>query len=191
MDSLQKARETQLRNIEAKTGRSLEQLRALISQSGLSKHGELRTMLMKELGLGFGDASQLVHYALNTDGQGAAEAQGLSAEDVLAGIYAGAKAHLRPLHEQIVAEIDKFGAYEAVPKKGYVALRRKRQFAMVGPATKQAIEIGINAKELPADARLKAMPAGSMCQYTVRVSQASEIDATLVGWLRQAYEASA
>jgi hypothetical protein len=29
-----------------------------------------------------------------------------------------------------------------------------------------------------------------MCQYTVRLGQASEVDDTLVGWLRAAYDAA-
>ena len=62
---------------------------------------------------------------------------------------------------------------------------------MVGPATKDQIEIGLNAKSLPADARLKALPPGGMCQYAVRLSSAAEIDSALLGWLRAAYDASA
>src|SRR5690606_13306446 len=53
MSSLDKARDTQLRNIEAKTGRTLDQLRALLAGSGLAKHGELRSFAMETLGLGY------------------------------------------------------------------------------------------------------------------------------------------
>ena len=34
---------TQLRHIEAKTGKTLAQLREVIAQSGLAKHGEVRS----------------------------------------------------------------------------------------------------------------------------------------------------
>ena len=52
--------------------------------------------------------------------------------------------------------------------------------AMVGPATKDSIEIGLNAKDLPPHERLKIQPPGGMCQATTRVSSTAEIDANLI-----------
>ena len=89
-----------------------------------------------------------------------------------------------------MAKIHSLGAFEIAPKKAYLSLRRTKQFAMLGPATQTQIELGLNAKGLPADARLKVMPAGGMCQYTVRLSAPGEVDAKLVGWLRAAYDAA-
>ena len=188
MDSLQKARETQLRNIEAKTGKNLDTIRQIIEKSGLKKHGEIRSFLMQELGLGHGDANSVVHYALETDGQTAAEAKGLSDDAVLDEIYVGKKAGLRPLHDAVMDVINGLGEFEIAPKKGYISLRRKKQFAMLGPATNEAIELGLNTKEnLPTD-RLKAQPPNSMCQYKLRFSQASELDADVKSWLKIAFE---
>lgn len=188
MDSLQKARETQLRNIEAKTGKNLDAIRQIIEKSGLKKHGEIRSFLMQELGLGHGDANSVVHYALETDGQTAAEAKGLSDDAVLDEIYVGKKAGLRPLHDAVMDVINGLGEFEIAPKKGYISLRRKKQFAMLGPATNEAIELGLNTKEnLPTD-RLKAQPPNSMCQYKLRLSQASELDSDVKSWLKIAFE---
>jgi hypothetical protein len=89
-----------------------------------------------------------------------------------------------------MAAIGQFGAFEIAPKKGYLSLRRKKQFAMLGPATKDRVELGLNAKGLPPHPRLKAMPPGGMCQYTVRLGAADEVDEALAGWLRAAYEAA-
>ncbi len=111
-------------------------------------------------------------------------------DDPLDAIYAGAKAGLRPVHDAVMKQIDKLGPFDVAPKKTYVSLRRKKQFAMVGPATKDQIEIGLNAKSLPAHARLKAQPPGGMCQYTVRLSSAAEVDAALMAWVRAAYDAA-
>ena len=61
---------------------------------------------------------------------------------------------------------------------------------MVGPATKTQVEIGLNAKGLPAGGRLVALKPGGMCQYKVRLSELDEIDAELVGWIRSAYDAA-
>jgi hypothetical protein len=145
----------QIRNIEAKTGKSFAQLCQLIAHSGLTKVSEQRAFLMQSLGLGYGDANML---ALR-----AAAAAAAPAADPLDAIYSGNKAPLRALHERLGAEIDKLGACEKAPKKSYISLRRKKQFAMLGPATKDALELGLNAKQLPASPRLKSMPPGGMC----------------------------
>ena len=188
MGTLDQARSTQLKNIEKKTGHTVDELRAIIAESGLNKHGEIRQMLIERFGLGYGDAGQLVHYALATDGQSAAEAAELSTEDVLLEIYTGSKAPLRPLHEALMAAIQDFGTFEIIPKKGYVSLRRKRQFAMLGPASKGRLEVGMNMKGVEGTARLESQPPGGMCQYKVFLTSPVEVDAELIGWIRQAYE---
>ncbi len=180
----QAATATQLRNIETKTGKSLAELRAIVANSGLAKHGELRAMLIERFGLGYGDANALAH-ASKVEAPSAA-----AATAPLDAIYSGNKAALRPLHEHLMAVIEPLGAFDVAPKKGYVSLRRKKQFAMLGPATQTQIELGLNAKGLPADARLKALPPGGMCQYTVRLSSTADVDARVVAWLRAAFDAA-
>lgn len=188
MSSVEKAYETQIRNIQAKTGKSLEELGALLRASGLTKHGQLRDMFKQTLGLGHGDANTLVHVLLSSDGERAAKAGGASMNEVLDGIYTGGKADLRPLHERLMAEIERLGEFEVAPKKSYVSLRRKKQFAMVGPASKGRLEVGLNTRGLEPGERLIAMPAGGMCNYKVYLSDAAEVDAELLGWLRQALD---
>ena len=186
---------TQLKNIQARTGKSIADLHAAVAASGAAKHGEKRSWLMAEFKLGYGDANAVVGFIdkpVPDLGAGAAPAAAPVADaDPLAAIYTGAKAGLRPLHEALMSQIEAFGAFEVAPKKSYISLRRQKQFAMVGPATKDQIEVGINAKTLPADARLKAMPAGGMCPYTVRIASAADVDAKLIGWIRAAYDAAA
>jgi hypothetical protein len=188
MSSLDQARDAQLRNIEAKTGKSLDQLRTLLKGSGLAKHGELRSFAMDKLGLGYGDANALVHLALASDGQSAAA--GKSGEDVLAEIYADKKAALRPIHDALMAAISRFGDFEIAPKKGFVSLRRKKQFAMIGPGSATRVDVGLNMKDVPATERLLAEKPGGMCQYKVKLTATSEVDAELVGWIRRAYDAA-
>ncbi len=185
---MDKAVATQLANIEQRTGKTIDELTRLLEASGLSKHGELRDFLKRELEMGHGDANLLVHLALKSDGASAAADK--SADDVLDEIYSGPKASLRPVHDAVMAAVETLGPYEMAPKKGYVSLRRKKQFAMVGPATKTQVEFGLNAKDLTADARLVVVPPGAMCNYRVRLSKASEVDAKVKGWLKRAYESA-
>jgi hypothetical protein len=188
MSSLDKAVQTQLENIQKKTGKSLDQLAAIIKESGLTKHAEIRDMLKEKLGLGHGDANALVHAVLQSDGQRAAE--GKSADAVLDEIYTGAKAGMRPIHEKLMKEIVKFGEFEIVPKKGYVSLRRKKQFAMIGPKTNTRFEVGLNARDLKKSTRLLEQPKGSMCNYLVNVTDAKEVDSKLIAWIKSAYESA-
>ena len=189
MSSLDKAVQTQLDNIQKKTGKSFDELAEIIHKSGLTKHGEIRDYLKRELGLGHGDANALVHAVLKSDGQRAAE--GKTEDSVLDEIYSGAKAGFRPIHEKLIQEINKFGEYEVTPKKGYVSLRRKKQFAMIGPKTNTRFEVGINARDLKKNPRLLEQPKGSMCNYIVTLTDAKEVDSELIGWLKSAYEGAA
>jgi hypothetical protein len=186
----EKAVATQLANIEKRTGRSLKELAAHIQASGLTKHGELVAMLKSTFGMGHGDANTLVHHVKQSDGQRAAAAQGLSTGDVVDTLYTGPKAALRPIHDRVMTAIREFGPFEEAPKKTYISLRRKKQFAMVGPATNTRVEVGLNAKGLEGGDRLQALPAGQMCNYKIRLGSADEVDAELIGWIRAAYDAA-
>jgi len=190
MGDLEKALATQLANIEKRSGKSLDELAAIIRASGLAKHGEIRDMLKRDLGLGHGDANTLTHYALKSDGQSAPSSAGLSVDDVVAGLYAGPKASLRPIHDKLMVEINKFGEFEIAPKKTYVSLRRKKQFAMIGPATKTQVEVGLNVKGLAPAERLIEQPPNSMCNYKVRLSVIAEVDAELISWIKQEFQSA-
>lgn len=186
---------TQLRNIQARTGKTIAELHAVLAASGLARTGERRSLLMEQFRLGYGDANTVALFytkpvpALDGGPPPAAPAAD-AAGDPLDALYVGAKAPLRALHEAVIRQVRGFGEFEQAPKKAYVSLRRKKQFAVVGPATKDLIEIGINARDLAPGARLKTMPVGGMCPYTLRIAGPGDIDAELTGWLRTAYDAA-
>ena len=73
-------------------------------------------------------------------------------------LYTGAKAALRPIHDALMAKINTFGEFETSPKKTYLSLGRKKQFAMLGPAASTRVELGLNIKSLPANDRLIERP---------------------------------
>jgi Domain of unknown function (DUF5655)/Domain of unknown function (DUF4287) len=190
MSSLDQAYATQLSNIQKKTGKSLDELTQLIQSSGLSKHAEIRSMLIEKLGLGYGDATMLTHFVQKTDAQSAIKEKGISADEAIDEIYTGPKASLRPIHEKLMQAINQLGEFEIAPKKGYISLRRKRQFAMLGPATNTRFELGLNIKNLEADERLLEQPSGSMCNYKVRLTEADQVDESILDWVRRAFEAA-
>lgn len=181
----EKALATQLRNIEAKTGKSLDELVALVQRSGLAKHGEVVAMLKADLGLGHGDANTIAHFAKK-----AAQPAGDASADPLDAIYTGAKTGLRPIHDALLAKLAELGAFETAPKQKYVSYRRKKQFAMIGPTTNTRVDLGLNVKDLPASQRLEPQGAGKMCNYNVRLTDPKQVDAELVAWLKAAYDAA-
>ena len=84
MNRVNKATQTQLTNIQAKTGKTLEQPYAVIRESGLIKHSEIMNMLKTGLGLGHGDANALALAYKNS-----LEVQLPERNDVLDEIYLG------------------------------------------------------------------------------------------------------
>jgi hypothetical protein len=183
---------TQLKNIQTKTGKTLAELHAMLAGSGLAKHGEKRSWLMAQLGLGYGDANTVVGFeGKPLPDLGEAPPAAAPAGDALDAIYSGNKAGLRALHEALLQALAALGSFETAPKKAYVSLRRSKQFAMVGPATAKQIEIGLNCKTLPEHPRLRIEKPGGMCQATTRIEAEAQIDAELLGWLRAAYDAAA
>jgi len=74
---------------------------------------------------------------------------------------------------------------------GYVSLRRKTQFAMLGPKTNDRFELGLNIKGEVKDPRAKALPPGGMCQYVVPLTSADEVDTKLIAIVRKAFDGAA
>jgi hypothetical protein len=172
--------QNQIRNIEASTGRSMDDWVAVVGASGKSKHGEIVAWLKSEHGLTHGNANLIALIALR--GPDAPEG-----DDLVDAIYSGPKAVLRPFHDRIIATADGFGDdVEQAPKQAYVSLRRAKQFATVGPASGGRLEIGLNLKGIEPAGRLEA--GGGMCTHRVRLTDPAEFDAEVVGWLREAYE---
>jgi Domain of unknown function (DUF4287)/Domain of unknown function (DUF5655) len=168
---------TMVANLEARTGRTLEEWIELVRASGLSKHSELVGLLKTEHGLGHGYANLVVHRAAG------------AADDPVAAQYAGPKAGLREIYDAILAAARGFGEVEVAPKKSYVSLRRAKQFALVQPSTASRLDLGINLRGVEPEGRLEASGSfNSMVTHRVRLTSAAELDAEVVGWLRRAWE---
>jgi hypothetical protein len=182
-----KAIENQIKNIQRRSGKSLDELFTIFTTSGLKKHGEVRSLFIKELGLGYGDASTLASHFIQSKGVATGKVESVNPDLAVIEIYSGPRALLRPIHDEIMNFIKSLGQFEIAPKKGYLSLRRKRQFAMVGPVTNARIEVGLNSKDIAPTNRLEQNPPGGMCQYKVKVTSLAEVDAELKAWITIAY----
>jgi Domain of unknown function (DUF5655)/Domain of unknown function (DUF4287) len=180
MANLDEAVQTQIRNIEASSGHSMDEWMTLVAASGKEKHGEIVTWLKTEHGMGHGNANLVALTYL----RGPEAPEG---DDLVDAIYAGPKAALRPFHDQVIAAARGFGDdVELAPKQTYVSIRRSKQFGMVGPASGGRLEVGFNLKGVEPGGRLEATTG--MCTHRVRLTDPAEFDAEVVGWLREAYD---
>ena len=105
-------------------------------------------------------------------------------------LYTGRKAPLRPVHDALIAAINAFGNdIEHIPKKGYISLRRAKQFAMIQPSTMNRIDVGLILKDHePTDRLESANGFNALFTHRVRIQTVTDIDDELCGWLRQAYQ---
>jgi predicted transport protein len=177
---------TMIANLPEKTGKPLEEWKALLATSGLAKHGEMMAFLKKEHGVTHGFANLIVH-----DFRSGVVSAPTPGGDLVDAQYKGKEA-LRALYEGIMKEVAGFGSdMEVAPKKAYVSLRRKKQFALLQPSTKTRLDVGINLKGVDPEGRLEASGSfNAMVTHRVRVTDPAEVDADLIGWLRKAYEAA-
>ncbi len=167
-------------SLPEKTGRSLEQWSSILDQTGLEKHGQMLAFLKTEHGVthGFANSIAILHRERGVE---------RTDDDLLDAQYAGAKAVLRPLHDRLVEIAQSLGDdVEVAVKRTSVSLRRRKQFALIEPASAQRIALGLNLGEAPAGERLLA--AKGMCTHRVDVRALDDINEELVDWLRQAYE---
>lgn len=175
-----------IEQLTEKTGITYETFVNALKESNLIKHGELRKLFMDKFELSYGYANTLVHIVKGSDGASLAEGKGM--DTILAEIYTGKKEHFRPVHDLIMSRLESLEDVELAPKKGYISLRHKKQFAMVGPKTNSRMEIGINLKDVEGTDRLLAQAKGSMCKFIVKLSTIEEVDDELINWIKEAYE---
>ena len=179
---MDKALQTMIDNMPAKTGKSLDEWKAILKTKAFAKHGEAMNFLKKEHNVTHGFANTIV--ALS-------KAENKSGDDLVEAQYKG-KEDLRPVYEELLAFCSSLGDDITVtPKKGAVSIIRKRQFALIKPATKTRIDLGLKIKDKPTGDRLEnSGPFGTMCTHRVKVSEVGEVDTELKSWLAEAYEKS-
>jgi hypothetical protein len=184
MATVEEGLQTQIRNIEATYGKPMREWLAIIAASGLSKHADVVAMLKRDHGMTHGAAHRVSIVARQ------AEAGPDRASDPVGGLYAGRRADLRPLHDALMNAVSAFGDdIEQVPKKGYVSLRRRKQFAMIQPSGAGRIDVGLILKDVPAEGRLESAAGfNALFTHRVRLADLAGLDAELIGWLRVAYD---
>jgi hypothetical protein len=186
--SVEDALQTQIRNIEATYGRPLPAWFELIEASGLTKHNDVVVLLKTKHGMAHGAA----HRVSLLQRQSRAADSSSSIRSAADELYEGKKADLRPLHDALMRAIEDLGSdVDVVPKKGYLSIRRAKQFAMIQPTTATRIDIGLILKGIPVAGRLEdAQKFNALFTHRVRITGHSDIDAEFGRWLSAAYKAA-
>lgn len=171
--------QTMIDNMPEKTGKSLAEWKKLLQAKAFAKHGEAVKYLKQEHGVTHGFANTIVSLFRKGDTE---------EEDLVAAQYAG-KASLRPIYDSLLDFMSGLGEDVTVaPKKTSVSFKRKRQFALVKPATKTRIDLGLKLPGKDLTERLEnSGPFGTMCTHRVQLTEAGQVDEELKGWIAEAY----
>ncbi len=168
-----------------KTGKPLEHWIKVVLQSKVEKHKEIINFLKTKHGLTYGFANFVALKAKKSD------AGSMDNTDLLTNQYAG-KENLQPIYNKLVSEIKKFSKELTItPKKDSVSFIRKKQFALIKPATKTRIDLGLKLTGKHTTKRLEnSGPFGAMCTHRVQIISVADVDKELITWLKEAYEAA-
>lgn len=169
--------------LQEKTGHPLKHWIEIVKKSGLDKHRAIINFLKAEHDFTYGYANFVALKTLKSD------AGSFDDADLLAAQYKG-KESLKSIYEKLLAEIDTLGNdITKTPKKDSVSIIRKKQFALIKPATKIRIDLGLKLKDKPITDRLEnSGPFGAMCTHRVRLTEVDDVDSELASWLKEAYE---
>ncbi len=179
---MEKALQTMIDNMPEKTGKSLNEWKAILKEKSFTKHSEGVKYLKTEHNVTHGFANTIVTLS---------KEENVSADNLVDAQYNG-KESLIPIYKKLIDYVESLGSDVTItPKKGSVSIIRKRQFLLIKPATKTRIDLGFKLKDKPTTERLEnSGPFGTMCTHRVRLSEASDIDNQLKNWISEAYEKS-
>jgi hypothetical protein len=186
MATVEQGLQSQLRNIEATYGRSIDDWVRLIEESGTRRHGQIVTLLKTDYGLSHGAANRVALTALDRLGDKPAAA------DPVDNLYRDREAAVRAIHDRVMSVVEGFGLdVEVAPKKGYMSLRRRVQFAMLKPAAKH-LDVGLVLHGAAVTDRFESAASfNALFTHRVRVKSVDEVDDELRSWLRRAYDEAA
>jgi predicted transport protein len=180
---MENASASMIANLKDKTGKSLDEWKAVISKQNFSKHGEILKFLKEEHKVTHGYASEIALKVLGSDAASAADTG-----ELLENQYKG-KEHLKSFYDKILAEVQGFGGeFQIDPKKAYVSLKRKKQFVTLTPASKTRFDIGFNLKGVEPSGKLEAEKPNGICSHKISLSDLGDIDAEVISWVKMAFD---
>jgi hypothetical protein len=179
-----------------KTGRSLDDWLRLVEEQGPAGEKERRDWLRAEHGLGTNHAMWMAAHSVGKGREDSdPETYLWHAVESVDAMFAGAKAPLRPVYEELLTlGLSLAPDVKACPCATIVPLFRHHVFAQIKPATKTRIDLGFALKDTPATGRL--IDTGGFAKkdritHRIPIGSVAEIDGEVRRWLKTAYEMDA
>ncbi|KGJ97367.1 DUF4287 domain-containing protein [Colwellia psychrerythraea] len=179
---MDQALQTMINNMPEKTGKTLAEWLKILDKENVEKHAVAVTFLKTTHGVSHGFANTIVTLS---------KQKNELPEDLVANQYKG-KESLKALYEMLISTVETFGDDVVItPKKASVSLIRKKQFALIKPATKTRIDLGLKLQGVEVQGRLEGSgPFGTMCTHRIQLQSIADIDNEVIKWLLTAYEKS-
>jgi len=185
-----------IKELPEKSGRSVEEWIALVKKAGPPTEQERYEWLKKEYKLGTNTAWWIVERA---DDKGteedSPEAYLKTAAEYVEAQYAGARATLRPLYDQLLKLSFSLGMdVKASPCKTIVPLYRNHVFGQIKPSTNTRIDLGLALGNMKTPKRLidtGGYEKKDRITWRIEVKSKADIDDELKRWLKKAYEMDA
>jgi hypothetical protein len=176
-----------------KTGRSLEDWLRLIEKEGPPGEKERRQWLKEQYDLGTNTAWWLAERAAGKDTwDDDPEAYLQAALGYVEAMFAGSKAGLRPIYDELLKLGKQLGKdVKVCPCKTIVPLYCQHVFAQIKPATRTRIDLGFSLKGTPATGRLLdtgGEAKGDRITHRIPITSLAEIDDEVRQWLKTAYD---
>ena len=179
---MDKALQTMIENMPEKTGKTLDEWAQILDKKNFEKHSMAEKFLKTEHGVTHRFANTIVTLSKENNNP---------PENLVSSQYSGKEA-LKPIYDMLLCVIKSFGEDIVIsPKKGSVSLIRKQQFALIKPATKARIDLGLKLKGVEVQGRLEGSgPFGTMCTHRIQLNCLADVDSEVDHWLSKAYETS-
>ena len=185
-----------IESLPEKTGHSMEEWLEIVKKEGPPTEKDRRAWLKEKYKLGTNTAWWLAERA---DGKGweedTPEGYLQQAEVYVEEMFAGAKAGLRPIYDELLKIGLKTGKdVKACPGKTIVPLYRNHVFAQLKPTTRTRLDLGFALGNMAVPARL--IDTGGFAKkdritHRIPISSLAEIDDEVRQWLKIAYDLDA
>src|SRR5258706_2117640 len=176
-----------LDNIKAKTGKTPEDFRKEAAKKGLTEYREIMAWLKSDFELGHGHANAIAQLLVKP------EARKAKPEDRIAKLFTGKKEPWRKTYDSLLVKLVKVGPDSRMAATDtYISLLRgDKKFGVVRPSSAERFDIGIQLKGMATTDKIEAAVSwNNMVTHRVSITNHKQIDAEVLAWLKQAYNAA-
>jgi hypothetical protein len=181
--------ETSMQNLKERTGKTVEEWAEILRRDGPEDEAQRKEWLKSEHGFTTNYAAWVVGWARGERG-----AEGYDPETYVEQQYAGKKADLHPIYEELLRlGFAQGGDVKVCPCSTMVPLYRKNVFGQIKATTNSRVDLGLCLRGVAADGRLISTGGeakGDRITHRIPISSVDEIDDQVKYWLKRAYDAA-